>query len=208
MAQTYLSGLSKGFISNMDNLKLINTCLHQDTHNQPASNTSPHNSGAATKPTAAKHTANKSFENLRPPKHLRQQGLLELQHPTKSFQTKKGGKNAGSTLSTSPKRASARDGSNSAGNNYSRKAAINHGSKKVGADGQGGSGAPGKKGGSISDLHLFIKAFEKDFSAQKGPATPKQILRKVEDQMRAYGLDPKSGNNQATAQALALKYAA
>ena len=29
MAQTYLSGLSKGFLSNIDNLKLINTCLHQ-----------------------------------------------------------------------------------------------------------------------------------------------------------------------------------
>ena len=28
MAQTYLSGLSKGFIPNMDNLKLINNCLH------------------------------------------------------------------------------------------------------------------------------------------------------------------------------------
>ena len=28
MAQSYLSGLSKGFIANMDNLKLINTCLH------------------------------------------------------------------------------------------------------------------------------------------------------------------------------------
>ena len=30
MAQTYLSGLSKGYIQNMDNLKLINTCLHQE----------------------------------------------------------------------------------------------------------------------------------------------------------------------------------
>lgn len=46
----------------------------------------------------------------------------------------------------------------------------------------------------------------KDLSS-KGPATPKQILRKVEDQMRAFGLDPKSGSNQATAQALALKFA-
>ena len=27
MAQTYLSGLSKGFIANMDNLKLINKAL-------------------------------------------------------------------------------------------------------------------------------------------------------------------------------------
>ncbi len=42
----------------------------------------------------------------------------------------------------------------------------------------------------------------------KGPATPKQILRKVEDQMRAFGLDPKSGSNQATAQAIALKLSA
>lgn len=30
MAQTYLSGLSRGFITNIDNIKLINTCLHQD----------------------------------------------------------------------------------------------------------------------------------------------------------------------------------
>ena len=57
-------------------------------------------------------------------------------------------------------------------------------------------------------MHLFIKTIEKDLSekfrnmkdlSSKGPATPKQILRKVEDQMRAFGLDPKSGSNQATA---------
>ena len=202
MAQTYLSGLSRGFISNMDNLKLINNCLHQDPNSQTTAasqhlgqtassmligiNRSPHNS----KPT--KHVTNKSFENLRPPKHLRQQGLLELQNPTKSFQTKtKSGKNAGSTLSTSPKRA--RDGSNSAGNNYSRKVSNHAYGSKKGADGQGGTAAggpmlmmpnnksSGKKGassssnnaaGAISDLHLFIKTFEKEFSS-KGPATPK-----------------------------------
>jgi len=28
MAQTYLSGLSKGYISKIDNMKLINNCLH------------------------------------------------------------------------------------------------------------------------------------------------------------------------------------
>ena len=47
-----------------------------------------------------------------------------------------------------------------------------------------------KKGSSISDLHLFIKTIEKDLAekfrnmkdlSSKGPATPKQILRKVED---------------------------
>lgn len=57
---------------------------------------------------------------------------------------------------------------------------------------------------NIADLHLFIKTIEKDLSEKfknmqelgpKGPATPKQILRKVEDQMRAFGLDPKSGSN-------------
>lgn len=176
-------------------------------------NRSPNNGGGK-----ARNQANKSFENLRPPKHVRQQNLLELQHPTKSFNTKKG-KNAGSTLSTSPKR---RDGSNSAGNNYSKK----H-SKKTGGGCSSGfgetiisitnNGPSGKKGGSSqhqsrSDLHLFIEAFEKDYmSAQANGApvaTPKQILRKVEEQMRAFGLDPKSGNNQATAQALALKFAA
>ena len=32
------------------------------------------------------------------------------------------------------------------------------------------------------------------------------IRHQVEDQMRLFGLDPKSGNNQAAAQALALKF--
>ena len=63
MAQTYLSGLSRGFISNMDNLKLINNCLHQDQSTAAASqhlgqtassmligsNRSPHNSGGVSK---------------------------------------------------------------------------------------------------------------------------------------------------------------
>ena len=40
MAQTYLSGLSKGFISNMDNLKLINTYLHHQ--DQPSTATGSH----------------------------------------------------------------------------------------------------------------------------------------------------------------------
>ena len=56
---------------------------------------------------------------------------------------------------------------------------------------------------------MFIKTIEKDLSEKfknmadmttsKSPATPNQILRKVEDQMRLFGLDPKSGTNQATA---------
>jgi len=40
MAQTYLSGLSKGFITNIDNLKFINTCLHQENQNVSSTATS------------------------------------------------------------------------------------------------------------------------------------------------------------------------
>jgi hypothetical protein len=62
---------------------------------------------------------------------------------------------------------------------------------------------------------LFIKTIEKDLAEQFrvggvheiNPATPNQIRRQVEDQMRLFGLDPKSGNNKAAAQALALKFA-
>ena len=67
----------------------------------------------------------------------------------------------------------------------------------------GGSSSAGKKVNSgISDLHLFIKTIEKDLTEQfRGsmheinPATPNEIRRQVEDQMRLFGLDPKSGNN-------------
>ena len=55
-----------------------------------------------------------------------------------------------------------------------------------------GTGSGNKKATSsnISDLHLFIKTIEKDLTEKfksmqdigvKGPATPNQILRKVED---------------------------
>lgn len=64
----------------------------------------------------------------------------------------------------------------------------------------------------MSDLHQFIEMMEIDLTEQYrnqvvyDQATPSQIRRQVEDQMRLFGLDPKSGNNQAAAQALALKF--
>jgi hypothetical protein len=38
MAQTYLSGLSHGYIQNIDNLKLIKTCLNQQNSQNFMSN--------------------------------------------------------------------------------------------------------------------------------------------------------------------------
>ena len=153
---------------------------------------------------------------------------LQLQNPksTMPYQTHRSNKGKNSTLSTSPKR---RDGSQTTAGvgssaNYQRKQksiekGFGLGSKKgkqlhyhpqTSSDQKGLASSTGsnKKGSSISDLHLFIKTIEKDLAekfrnmkdlSSKGPATPKQILRKVEDQMRAFGLDPKSGSNQATA---------
>ena len=122
-----------------------------------------------------------------------------------THRSNKGGKN--STLSTSPKR---RDGSQTTGlgssANYQRKqksveklghkkSKKHHQNQQLGSDQKGpnsGSGGSGeKKGGSISDLHQMIKTIErdltekfrnmKDLNAKGTPATPNQILRKVED---------------------------
>ena len=135
---------------------------------------------------------------------------LQLQNPksTMPYQTHRSNKGKNSTLSTSPKR---RDGSQTTAGvgssaNYQRKQksiekGFGLGSKKgkqlhyhpqTSSDQKGLASATGsnKKGSSISDLHLFIKTIEKDLAekfrnmkdlSSKGPATPKQILRKVED---------------------------
>ena len=119
----------------MDNLKLINTCLHQQdpqsttapgtnsqvTNNKTASSMLLNKSLGSANPSKSQHQVkklvNKSFENLGGHGKLKQTNNngsllvdLQLQNPksTVSYQThrSKGGKN--STLSTSPKR---RDGS-------------------------------------------------------------------------------------------------
>lgn len=41
---------------------------------------------------------------------------------------------------------------------------------------------------NLADLNYFIKSLEKGMS---NPTTPSNIIKKVEDQMRALGVDPK-----------------
>jgi hypothetical protein len=50
---------------------------------------------------------------------------------------------------------------------------------------------------NLADLNFFIKTIEKDLvknmkvDSASFPATPSTIIKRVEDQMRALGVDPK-----------------
>jgi hypothetical protein len=44
---------------------------------------------------------------------------------------------------------------------------------------------------NLADLNYFIKSLEKGMS---NPTTPNNLIKKVEDQMRALGVDPKMYN--------------
>jgi hypothetical protein len=47
----------------------------------------------------------------------------------------------------------------------------------------------GKQMNNLADLNFFIKSLEKGMSSNS--ATPSNLIKKVEDQMRALGVDPK-----------------
>jgi hypothetical protein len=55
----------------------------------------------------------------------------------------------------------------------------------------------------MTELNVFIKSLEKDLkkdlNACSMPTTPNQLLRKVEEQMRQLGYDPKTMNKSQLA---------
>ena len=141
MAQTYLSGLSKGYISNIDNLKLINNCLHHEAPQSTAAGSSrtggiskAGNSVLLNKSLGSggskntKKMMNKSYENLGGQAKLKQSNnngslVVDLQLPRTQMsmlpQTQRSqGRGKNSTLSASPKK---RDGSAGSGSYRHRK---------------------------------------------------------------------------------------
>lgn len=163
-AHNYLSNLSQGYIQNVDNLKLINSCLSQQQ--MPASPNSILNLQVSSSQPLGQ-SKKLSIKTVNSPTS----GLNESSYYQNS--TKSGGlnttKHKKQTLSNSPgeEQPSAR-----------RQSRPRGGSKGKKAQAVASKHFPSKQLNNLADLNYFIKSLEKGMSSQN---TPSNLIKKVED---------------------------
>ena len=126
----------------------------------------------------------------------------------KSFENFCGTQKAKQQKSVSPKRASAGEASTAQGRKsqkvrktYANYNKLRNESSDRKNKSQVYSGSSQKQMSKLADLNFFIKSIEKDISQQQlnnkksNSSTPNALLRKVEDQMKAYGYDKNNSSN-------------